>query len=60
MDSKYTDITNYATCSDDMDYAEKNMYINIMQIIMYEMYHLQNKKVNYSIQSTLKYNWINN
>ncbi len=58
MDSKYTYI--HRTFSDDINYAEKNMYINIMQIIMYEMYHLQNKKTDYSIQSTLKYNWINN
>ena len=60
MESKYTELQINKNNLDGMDYAEKNMYINIVQIIMYEMYHLQNKKIDYSIQSTLKYNWINN
>ena len=57
MDSKYCDKDPN---SNQIDSTEKYMYINIMQIIMYEMHFLQNKKIDYTIESTLKYNWINN
>lgn len=60
MESKYkmNKQTEYKIC--DQEIHDRNNYINIMQIIMYEMHNLQNKNIDYSIESSLKYNWVNN